>query len=147
VPETAAFRVDLQPSRHARRLRVLAQVLCAVATLVCATALVVEPAAARTVAALLAAVALLMTLRPRARLDLLQLGVGADGRVYVGAAAAGTPAAAAMCYVGEGCVCLQTAGGPAVDLAGPDACRGVAPAAGGGPVAGGGGRRGIGARR
>jgi hypothetical protein len=111
VPETAAFRVDLKPSRRARWLRVLAQVLCAVATLVCATALVVEPTAERTVAALLAAAALLVTLRPRAHRDLPRLGVGADGRVYVGAAADGTSAAAAMCYVGEGCVCLQTSGG------------------------------------
>jgi hypothetical protein len=109
VPETLGFRVDLQPSRRAGRVRAFARLLTLLAAVACGAAAALEPSPARIAAVLAAGGASVLAFRRGRPARPLGLAVDVAGTVSIAADDADHPAV--VRYFGRHLVCLETPGG------------------------------------
>jgi len=109
VPENLGFRVDLQASRRAGRVRAFARLLTLAAAVACGAATALAPSPARIAAALAAGGAAAFAFGPRRFARVRRLAVDGAGAVSMAAGDADHPAV--IRYFGRHLVCLETPGG------------------------------------
>ena len=109
MPEAAALRCNLLPSRRARHVVSIARVVTGLAVLACLVAVVREPTLMRGVATLVALLASLFALVDRRGPQVRQIGLLGNGNLR--AVVDDVDGPAAVRYCSPGFLCLRSASG------------------------------------